>query len=757
MATPALCNQVAEKWQRSFAKLNREKEGITGLLEFTQGWLMASDQLRPRDKAGLATKPQYDKAKLRECFEIIRACNLHAVFLDDYLDAIGRQLPAITNDIDFYMKMYEREPTAEHIANLISIAARWQRAWAPLPEMGASALSAFTCTFQTHLYSILPPSFTTGFRDLISATFDFTSFEAAPQWLLTRFPCPHGIPRPDFTLWTIMQELGLIERYETLILSVCYERIEGHVLEASEKVWDRQMLQEMRDWMSREVVPWLTMPYARDARSAEHATMLMKNVGSRLDYHVCKTLADLRTREIFDIIIDYPDSRPALDDMKECLQRVDQRSQLVQSLRKANRRRLLHPGADTKLILTQYVSIIRCLRIVDPQGVLLFKVADPIRRYLRDRPDTIRCIVASLVGDGESGDSLVDENEPIQPINQTQLEDYTDPNWEPEPMDAGPEFRANKPSDIISTLISIYDSQELFVKELQILLAQRLLAITDGNFDRERRNIEILKIRFGEAALQVCEVMLRDMTDSRRTDQHIQQQKASDLHPTIISRHFWPPLQANTFVMPGQFRKIQEDYASEFHVFKPDKKLLWMSHLGSINLQVELDDRTVEVEVPPLEAAFIELFSEQDEWSVPELVEKVGSIERPQAIKALVTWVELGVLKEDSPDHYRLLKTAEESGSAAKSSGKQPTAVVEELPPVVTVQQQQAEQMRVFWKFIEGMLTNLGQLPLDRIQQMLKFAPNYDRNIDQLAAFMEAARREGLVTVTNGVWKLQRD
>lgn len=47
------------------------------------------------------------------------------------------------------------------------------------------------------------------------------------------------------------------------------------------------------------------------------------------------------------------------------------------------------------------------------------------------------------------------------------------------------DFRANKPSDIISTLVSIYDSKELFVKELQVLLAQRLLAITDGNFDRE--------------------------------------------------------------------------------------------------------------------------------------------------------------------------------------------------------------------------------------------------------------------------------
>ena len=73
-----------------------------------------------------------------------------------------------------------------------------------------------------------------------------------------------------------------------------------------------------------------------------------------------------------------------------------------------------------------------------------------------------------------------------------------------------------------------------------MLLAQRLLAVTDGDYDKEvspldihldisltihfqRRNIEILKIRFGEIALQVCEVMLKDMSDSRRTDQHVQQ------------------------------------------------------------------------------------------------------------------------------------------------------------------------------------------------------------------------------------------
>jgi hypothetical protein len=45
--------------------------------------------------------------------------------------------------------------------------------------------------------------------------------------------------------------------------------------------------------------------------------------------------------------------------------------------------------------------------------------------------------VASLVVDSESGDSLVDDDGPIQPLQSPQVDDYTDPNWEPEPIDAG--------------------------------------------------------------------------------------------------------------------------------------------------------------------------------------------------------------------------------------------------------------------------------------------------------------------------------
>ena len=52
------------------------------------------------------------------------------------------------------------------------------------------------------------------------------------------------------------------------------------------------------------------------------------------------------------------------------------------------------------------------------------------------------------------------------------------------------EFRTNKPRDVISALVSIYDSKDLFVEELQVLLAQRLLSITKDNSNRVERQVQ---------------------------------------------------------------------------------------------------------------------------------------------------------------------------------------------------------------------------------------------------------------------------
>jgi len=46
-------------------------------------------------------------------------------------------------------------------------------------------------------------------------------------------------------------------------------------------------------------------------------------------------------------------------------------------------------------------------------------------------------------------------------------------------------FRWNKPTDIVSTLVNIYDSRELFIRELSQLFSYRLMHIRDGDLDGE--------------------------------------------------------------------------------------------------------------------------------------------------------------------------------------------------------------------------------------------------------------------------------
>lgn len=59
-----------------------------------------------------------------------------------------------------------------------------------------------------------------------------------------------------------------------------------------------------------------------------------------------------------------------------------------------------------------------------------------------------------------------------------------------------------------------------------------------------------------------------------------------------------------------QARRVQDLYANGFMEFKPDKKLHWLPQLGTITLELELQDRTIEAEVTPVEAAVIGLFEE---------------------------------------------------------------------------------------------------------------------------------------------------
>lgn len=138
-------------------------------------------------------------------------------------------------------------------------------------RLGATLLSAYTLAFQTHVYATFPPSFSQGFKALIASTFSLVNASCPPPWALPSEQIAQGSSpsRPDLPLWTVCDTLGLLDRYESLIASVCYEYIEAHVEETCMKKWDESMLTALREWMAERVVPWMVMPYARGARSGE--------------------------------------------------------------------------------------------------------------------------------------------------------------------------------------------------------------------------------------------------------------------------------------------------------------------------------------------------------------------------------------------------------------------------------------------------------------------------------------------------------
>ncbi len=137
---------------------------------------------------------------------------------------------------------------------------------------GPAIMSAYTLAFQTHLFSVLPTSFTRGFRDLIHLTFGLTHKASAPDWLFTLIDTQdQALPRVDIPLWAAFEELGLLDRYESLVSSVCHEYVEAHILEACAKKWNEPMLTKTREWMTDQIVPWMVMPYARGARNGKAA------------------------------------------------------------------------------------------------------------------------------------------------------------------------------------------------------------------------------------------------------------------------------------------------------------------------------------------------------------------------------------------------------------------------------------------------------------------------------------------------------
>ncbi|KAF2973470.1 hypothetical protein GQX73_g12 [Xylaria multiplex] len=465
-------------------------------------------------------------------------------------------------------------------------------------------------------------------------------------------------------------------------------------------------------------------------------------------------LATLRINELFDIVINWPNSEGGIEDLRFAVTTPQRRLQLTDAFSVALQTRLLHPGRSTLEILRTYIAMIRTFHKLDHSRVLLDRVAYSLQLYLCTREDTVRIIVSGLLSTPKEVDSEVRKTklvelvellyDPDQYRSERQDEEWDDLTWVPPPVDAGSNYKRRKSEDVIGTLISALGSPEVFIKEFQNIIGERLLS-EQTSFDQEVGVLDLLKKRFGESSLQACDVMIKDIQDSRRLDGVIQRgvpnqpevSQTWNIHAKILSRLYWPEVGEENFELPSEVATMQKTYESIFEHLKPSRKLKWLNHLGQATVELEFEDRTIIEMVHTYEAAVINAFSEENasSWSFDEL------------------WMKMQI-DED------LLSAALQSWEKKKASTSATIVDVIQTPPRKVksgMSEKEKEKRTMYWQFIVGMLTNSSPtMPLNNIAMMMKMLiqDGFPWSNEELQEFLAEKLGEGELELVGGKYKL---
>ena len=339
----------------------------------------------------------------------------------------------------------------------------------------------------------------------------------------------------------------------------------------------------------------------------------------------------------------------------------------------------------------------------------------------------------------------------------------------------------------------------MFVTAFQNILGERLLK----EFDYEKeascnhalcdfyqnqliritqiRVLELLKMKIGENALPSCEVMFRDMTDSRRVDEAVRKdqnlvanQKAPEFHSRILSHLFWPSLHSESFSIPPEIESIQARYSSGFESLKKNRKLTWLQALGQVVVELDLEDRKVTEEVSTWQASVIYAFQTQPNSnedndptttipvtkSLDQLVNQLGMSES-LVRNALTFWTSKLVLRESLPGTFSVLETLPSSSSVPSSFPIPTSSSAVAVAVTATIRSTTGdntsdtinnETMALCWQFSIAMLTNQGAMPLQKIVANLGFfvPGGFPYGNEVMREFLDKKVEEGKLELGSG-------
>ncbi|KAM0717469.1 hypothetical protein Q7P37_007321 [Cladosporium fusiforme] len=351
-----------------------------------------------------------------------------------------------------------------------------------------------------------------------------------------------------------LQRVGLGGELAQRALALCTHRLlEGPAVERRcfQVDWSghKTVVPRLKSWIEECFAPCIQNAIGTLTGARFQFT---QNDVERMASSAALSLVRKRTETLFDYIKIWPESTGALLDVREHISTATtlEKASLCTAFIRQVQSRILHAGAMTVEVLSVYINVIHAFKLLDARGVLLDKVAAPLRSYLRSRDDTVSVIAASFLADIDGEGNLAGENDDkvcvdiARAAQTSSLEEsrddkglnWDDMEWVPDPIDAGSNHKYNKSEDVLSYILGLFD-QEDFIKEVTNVLAQHLLQAMDPEFAKETRLVELFKSRFDPSKLQAAEVMLKDMRDSVMLEKRIlpgRKRKASTPTPRDI-------------------------------------------------------------------------------------------------------------------------------------------------------------------------------------------------------------------------------
>jgi len=231
------------------------------------------------------------------------------------------------------------------------------------------------------------------------------------------------------------------------------------------------------------------------------------------------------------------------------------------------------------------------------------------------------------------------------------------------------------------------------------------------------------------------------------------------LSATIITRLCWPSLPEEDIIMPDRIQGIMNLYNDQYHMLKAPRRLTWKSNLGSVDIELNFEDRTLSLRVTPLQATLLALFEEQSDWSLDALQARL-KLDGNVIEKGIAYLINQRVVEEersaDPEGHmYRVLETLptveaaedDDVDMCAEDDCEDERGAAPQLDP----------QWEKIQSYVTGMLNVHGTASLDRIHNMLRMFvsdPAYDRSIDELREYLGSLVDKDVLDCANDVYSI---